>query len=325
MTKKKKSKQIIGVLPEKFEARLIELIPNTVTQLEIKKTFIRRPTTFRVNTLKSTLSKVKKELQTNGFKVSQPVWSSIAFQLDNLSKRDLMELDIYKNGEIYIQSFASQLPPVVLDVKPNHLVLDLTAAPGSKTSQLSAMMQNKSQIVANDCNKVRFFKLKHNLENLGVTNATLKLEDGSRLAGFTDYENYFDRILLDAPCSAEARFVIGEIKTFGFWSEPKVKAMAKKQRKLLFSAWRALKPGGILVYSTCTISPEENELMIDKFMQKHDNVKLVPIEIDGVKKLEISEQWRTKTINPEIIKKTFRIKPSLNTEGFYVAKLQKTQ
>lgn len=325
MTKKKKSygNKIQGVLPEKFEARLKELVPNPITLIEVKKGFQERPTTFRVNTLKATKKEILDVLNEAGFKTSSPAWSDIAFILLNKTKRDLMELSIYTEGKIYIQSFASQIPPLVLEPNSKDLVFDVTAAPGSKTSQMAAMMNNESKIIANDINKVRFFKLKHNLEHLGATNVELRLEDGSRLAGFPEYENYFTKILLDAPCSAEARFVIGNIKTFGFWSEPKIKSMADKQRKLIFSAFRSLKPGGILVYSTCTISPEENELLIAKFLSKHPNAALIPATLPGLEKLEIPTQFRQKSIPEEVIKNTLRIKPTSQIEGFFIAKIQK--
>jgi 16S rRNA (cytosine1407-C5)-methyltransferase len=101
--------------------------------------------------------------------------------------------------------------------------------------------------------------------------------------------------------------------------------MADKQRKLIFSAFRALKVGGTLVYSTCTISPEENELLIAKFLSKHPNAKLLPVSLPGVNKLEIPTNFRQKEIPIEIIKNTLRIKPSSTIEGFFVAKIQKTE
>lgn len=323
MAKKKKSNKIIGVLPEKFEIRLKELVPNPITLIQVTKGFQERPTTFRVNTLKSNTQEVLQILNQNGFKVQNQVWSNLAFVLLNKSKKELMELPIYTEGKIYIQSFASQIPPLILDPQPNESVFDVTAAPGSKTSQMAAMMQNTGELIANDINKVRFFKLKHNLEHLGVLNCTIKLEDGSRLAGFPENNEKFDKILLDAPCSAEARFVIGNIKTFGFWSEKKIKAMADKQRKLIFSAFRALKPNGVLVYSTCTISPEENELLIAKFLSKHPNAKLLPVSLPGVEKLEIPLEFRGKQIPEEVIKNSFRLKPTNQIEGFFIAKIQK--
>jgi 16S rRNA (cytosine1407-C5)-methyltransferase len=321
--KKKTNNKIEGVLPELFQERLKSMIPNPATRLQVEKTFSRRETTFRVNTIKSSLDEIKQVLSDNGFQYEQPEWSNLAFILKNKSKRELMDLEIYTNSKIYIQSFASQIPPLVLEPTKDDKVLDLTAAPGSKTSQIAAIMQNHGEFHANDTNKVRFFKLKHNLENLGVTNCKLHLMDGSRFCSNPEYENYFDKILLDAPCSAESRFVIGEIKTFGFWSEKKIKAMASKQRKLLFSAWRALKPGGVLVYSTCTLAPEENELQITKFLEKKTDAKLIPINLSGLKKLEIPLVWKTKQIPKDVITNTLRIKPDSSIEAFYIAKIEK--
>lgn len=324
MAKKKKFKnKIEGVLPELFEARLKLMVPNPATRILIEKTFARRNTTFRINTIKSNLKEVKEILNSNGFQFEQPEWSDIAFILKNKSKQELMKLPIYTEQKIYIQSFASQIPPLVLEPTAKDKVLDLTAAPGSKTSQIAAIMNNQGEFHANDTNKVRFFKLKHNIDQLGVTNCKLHLMDGSRFCSNPEYENYFDKILLDAPCSAESRFVVGDIKTFGFWSEKKIKAMADKQRKLLFSAWRALKPGGILVYSTCTLAPEENEIQVARFLEKKKDAALLPIAINGLKKLEIPTTFKNKEIPTEVIEKTLRMKPDSTIEAFYIAKFVK--
>lgn len=276
--------------------------------LQIEKTFAERPTSFRVNTLKSNNREMKKELDDAGIKVKSVPWYCDAFILQNKSKRELMELTMYTEGKIYIQSLASMVPPLALDPKPGEKVLDLTAAPGSKTSQIAAFMKNEGELVANDNNKPRFFKLKHNLEMLGAK-ATLRMEDGSRLCG--EFPNYFDKILLDAPCSAEARFVEGKPKTYGYWSERKIKEMAYKQRKLLFSSWYALKPGGTLVYSTCTFAPEENEKQIERLLKRFSDAETLPINLPGLKTLSTS------------VSNTIRLMPTNETEGFFVAKLHK--
>lgn len=322
MSKKKKTSKFEFVeLPPKFEQRFIELFPEPIDQIKIRKTFAKRPTTFRINTLKSSLDEVLPQLQQNGFKFDRVEWSADAFILRNRSKQDLMELSIYTDGKIYIQSLASQLPPVILEPQPEEKILDLTAAPGSKTSQMAAMMSNTGEIIANDMNKVRFFKLKHNLENLGVTNAKLRMENGVFLC--REYDAYFDRILLDAPCSAESRFVLGDPKTLGYWSEPKVKDMAYTQRKLMLSAWQSLKPGGTLVYSTCTISPEENELQITKFLEKVDNAKLIPIKLPGINNLKIPNEFRNKQIPADVLQNCLRVYPTADIESFFVAKILK--
>lgn len=311
-------------LPEKFLERLTTIVgPSVFTQ--IQKTFVERPTTFRVNSIKASRQTVRQQFEDAGYKIKEIPWYPDAFILQNKSKRELTETDAYKNGEIYIQSLASMVPPLALGPKPGESVLDLTAAPGSKTSQIAALLARQGTLVANDNNKVRFFKLKHNLELLGVVQddgfLKLRLEDGSKLC--SEYPDHFDRILLDAPCSAEARFIAGEPKTYGYWSERKIKEMAYKQRKLLFSAWYALKPGGTLVYSTCTFAPEENEVQVARLKERFgDAVEFLPAAVAGVKTLPPVKAWRGAAL-PAEIEQTVRLLPTNHSEGFFVAKLRK--
>jgi len=208
----------------------------------------------------------------------------------------------------------------VLDPQAGEKVLDLTAAPGSKTSEIAALMHQDGELIANDNNKIRFFKLKHNMDILGV-NAKLRMEHGGSLCH--EYPEYFDKILLDAPCSAEARFIADDPKTHGYWKEQKIKEMAYKQWGLLLAAWSALKPGGILVYSTCTFAPEENELQITKFLERVGNGELLNIDLSEIKRLPCVKLWKEKKVNPEVVKKAMRILPIKEIEGFFVAKLRK--
>lgn len=373
MAKNKKKRQQEKRLNtfQKFLERLTEMVGPSLFR-EMERTFVQRPTTFRVNTLKATKQEVRAELERLAFKTKNVIWYADAFILQNKTKRELTETELYTSGKIYIQSLASMAPPIILDPKPGEKILDLTAAPGSKTSQIAMMMERKGELVANDSNKVRFFKLKHNVEALGVAEVssdaefsdvqlppeegkrferiarieneedegyakkkkkkvknekkgewtfTLRLEHGAKLC--EEFPEYFDKILLDAPCSAEARFIDGEPKTTGYWKEQKVKEMAYKQRQLLFAAWQALKPGGILVYSTCTFSPEENEMQISKLIERYpDGVELIDTSITGLKRLPSLLTWREKAFSPHV-KKTFRIFPTTEIEGFFVAKLKK--
>lgn len=324
MGKRNKAKKT--TIPEKFIERL-ELIFGLSVASQIQKTFVERPTTFRINTIKSSKEIVLSNLREQGFQTEQISWYKDAFILKNKSKRELTELDIYKNGEIYIQSLASMLPPLVLEPEPGEKILDLTAAPGSKTSQIAGLMGKQGELIANDNNKIRFFKLKHNMEALGVADEKagwqfkLRMEHGAGLC--KEYIEYFDKILLDAPCSAEARFVQSDPKTWGYWHERKIKETAYKQRQLLFAAWQALKPGGILVYSTCTFAPEENEVQIARLLEAtKEGCKLLPIEIQGLKKAPLVKKWKEKELTKEL-SNSLRILPDTKIEGFFIAKLQK--
>ncbi|MBP9732196.1 MAG: RsmB/NOP family class I SAM-dependent RNA methyltransferase [Candidatus Magasanikbacteria bacterium] len=364
MKRKKKGKNGFRKdLPEKFIERA-SLIFGVSRFREIEKTFVGRPTTFRINSLKSNSAEVLPILSQNGFKVQKISWYPGAFVLLNKSKRELTDLSLYSEGKLYIQSLASMVPPVVLDPKPGERVLDLTAAPGSKTSQITAMMEKKGELVANDKNKVRFFKLKHNMELLGVTQAgelesqphsnpdptptpdptrasptlplqgreyslppkegwrfILRMEHGAQLS--REYENYFDKILLDAPCSAEARFDTTDPKSFGYWSERKIKEMAYTQRILLRAAWHMLKPGGVLVYSTCTFAPEENEVQLQKFIERIPDAELLPIALPQLQVAPIATSFKNIAISDSIRKNVFRILPNSQIEGFFVAKITK--
>src|SRR3990167_6188967 len=164
----KKKKKLGKGLPEHFLERLTDIVGSSLFS-EVKRTFVARPTTFRVNSLKTQKQEnTKTHLIEKGFKLKSVPWHKDAFVLENKSKRELTETDVYKDGKIYIQSLASMVPVLALDPQPGEKVLDLAAAPGSKTSQIAAFMQKQGQLIANDNNKVRFLKLKHNMKLLGA-------------------------------------------------------------------------------------------------------------------------------------------------------------
>ena len=329
-------------LPEKFLERCEEIFGHHYFD-KIKYTFIRRPVTFRVNTIKAKREEILEILQREGFKVKRVSWFGDAFILENKSQGELADLNMYKEGKIYLQSLASMAPPLVLGALPGEKVLDLTAAPGSKTSQIAAMMQKTGELFANEIDEIRFQKLEHNmrllgctpvipsevegsLQRVGMTNGEkwqfkLSNQDGSKFCA--EYPAYFDKILLDAPCGAEARIIADERRTFSFWDERKIKDICYRQRKLLFSAWSALKPGGILVYSTCTFAPEENEEQIQRLMEKFPGeVKVEKIDFKGIETAPVVTEWRGKKFDATI-KNVLRILPSKEMEGFFVTRLKK--
>lgn len=326
MAKKKKTKKLPKDLPEKFVERLKLIVGPSLFE-NVLKTFVDKSTTFRVNTLKTNRDEVKKTLVSDGFIIQQVPWYLDAFILQNKSKRELTDHPLYVEGKLYCQSLASMIPPIVLDPKAGEKVLDLTAAPGSKTSEIAALMGQKGELVANELNKVRFFRLKHNMEMLGVPDEmdewtfTLRMEDGSALC--LEYPEYFDKILVDAPCSGESRFIEGFPKTYGYWSEHKIKQVSYRQHKLLMAGFTALKPGGEMVYSTCTIAPEENEARISKLKERlGEKLEVMDIQVSGFKTLPSVLSWKGRDYHPDV-KKTLRILPTRDIEGFFVAKLRK--
>lgn len=313
----------MSTFPEKFTEFLEQLFKTPSEYQKVLKTFAKRPTTIRVNTLKSNVNSVLETLRSNGIKYQKSTFSDLAFIIDNQYRKKLTSLDIYESGDIYLQSLASQVPVLALDPKPGENILDLTAAPGSKTSQIAALMQRQGRLIANEQNKPRFFKLMHNMQNLGVLRSEkseddfikLYLQDGIRLPYML--KTKFDKILLDTPCSAESRFVAGDASTYRYWHIKKVKTLVNTQKRLLKSAFSALEIGGTLVYSTCTINPHENEFQIQKFLKKNPNAKLLKLNIPGLKYAAL--------FPTDIdVSKSQRIMMDNHIESFYLAKITKT-
>ncbi len=239
-----------------------------------------------------------------------------------MPQRTLMETELYKNGYLYVQSLSSMIPPLVLNPKPDEKVLDLTAAPGSKTTQIAALMHNTGEILANDKSHVRIYKLKANLELQGVTNTQVTQLPGEIL--WKKLPEFFDKTLVDVPCSMEGRFYTEDEKSYRDWSTNKVKLLQETQKFLLRSGIGCTKVGGTIVYSTCTLSVEENEEVINWILQKEKgNVVLEQIEINGLPTEKSIITWRDKKPFDPSIAKTMRILPSELMEGFFVAKLRK--
>ncbi len=256
----------VKVFPAGFLERLRKILPPGKFDSAANTFAEKVPTTFRVNPLKTSINIIKGKIESHGFRLEPVSWYSGAFILKQGTLRELQQTSEYKNGEIYVQSLSSMLPPLVLDPKHGEIVLDLAAAPGSKTTQMAAMTEGKGKIIACDNNRIRFYKLKANLEMQGAANVEAMLCYGESIR--KKFPNYFDKVLLDAPCSSEGRFQANEPASFGYWKLRKVYEMAKKQKKLIASAIQALKPGGTLVYSTCTFAPEENEAVLNWTVQK---------------------------------------------------------
>lgn len=309
-------------LPESFLARLKTIVPDSSYQDILEALSSPRPTTLRANTLKTTASELIQALATDGFELTSVPWWENAFVLASKTLRELTDHPLYNQGHFYVQSLSSMIPPLVLNPQPNEKILDLTAAPGSKTTQIAALMNNTGSIVANDNSRIRIHKLKANLSMQGVTNTVVLNQHGETL--WQHYPEYFDRVLADVPCSMEGRFCAIDPKSYEHWSTGKVKELAKRQKFLLRAALSAVKVGGTIVYSTCTLSPEENEGVIDWLLKKEkDTVELASISLPGLETTTALPSWNERIYDRSIIR-TVRIPPSPLMEGFFTAKLIKT-
>jgi len=224
----------------------------------------------------------------------------------------------YALGYLYFQEAASMIPPVVLKPQKGDKILDLCAAPGSKTTQMADMIENEGLIVANDVNRSRLRMLGSNVQRTSSYSVIVTRFDGRRLP--KSLRRKFDKVLVDAPCSAlgtSRRFPVNlEKRNMEFTLR-----ISKLQYELLRTAIFAAKPGGRVVYSTCTLTVEENEMVVDRILKEFDNVEVESIDVPGLK-YEPGITRRKGLELDERISRTARIYPRLNdTEGFYVASL----
>jgi NOL1/NOP2/sun family putative RNA methylase len=222
-------------------------------------------------------------------------------------------------GLYYIQEPSAMFVAQQLSPKPGDRVLDLCAAPGGKSTQLAEMMNQTGIIITNEINPKRAKALSENIERLGITNALVTNETPERLA--QKFQGYFDKILVDAPCSGEGMFRKDE-EAIQYWSQEHVLSCAKQQRLILDSAYEMLRQGGVIVYSTCTFSPEENEQTIEAFLNRHPDIEMETIpKPDGV--LDGRPDWSIQ--QDERLIHTARLWPhKLQGEGHFVAKMKKT-
>jgi NOL1/NOP2/sun family putative RNA methylase len=277
---------------------------------------------FRVNTIKTTASLVEKELTKLEFEIEKVSWYPDAYVLKNKSVRELTETAAYKKGFLYIQNLSSMIPALVLDPKPGDKILDIAAAPGSKTTQIAALMQNTGELTANDISFKRLFKLKENINRMGVTNTKVLNLSGESF--WKKLPEYFDKTLVDVPCSMEGRIRCDDPKTYTDWSANKIKKLSLLQKYLLRSAVSATKVGGTIVYATCTLAPEENEEVLEWVVEKTPLALTVEkIVIPNLPLQHGFTSWKNKTFKHT--SQCARILPTQTMEGFFIAKLRKTK
>ncbi|HCI44692.1 MAG TPA: RNA methyltransferase [Candidatus Omnitrophica bacterium] len=270
----------------------------------------------RVNTLKTTRSEIITRLKERDISFKEVPWSAEALILEGITREGLGRMDLINDGSLYRQSLSSMLPVLVLAPRPGERVLDMCAAPGSKTTQMAALMRDEGEIIAVEAIRGRFYKLKSVLAQCGATNVAVKLTDARRFRSPV----FFDRILVDAPCSSEGRFKMSDPDTYAYWSPRKIKEMVRKQRGLLLHASRLLKPGGTLVYATCTFAPEENEGVVDWLLRKTDGrLSLEPVDFVGIPGYPPLEGWLERKFDRRV-RDCFRILPGAEMEGFFIAR-----
>ncbi|MCR4922423.1 MAG: RsmF rRNA methyltransferase first C-terminal domain-containing protein [Lachnospiraceae bacterium] len=255
-------------LPKDFCERMRTLLPQEYEDfIESYKREVYR--SLRLNPLKT--DKAQFLMQERDFKLKEVEWEENGFYYDS---KDSPGKDPYHEaGVYYIQEASAMYPVNLLDVKEEDLkILDLCSAPGGKSSQIAGRMKGRGILFANEIVPQRAEILCENMERMGVENALILNEDPEHLKEM--FFDYFDRILIDAPCSGEGMFKKNE-SAIREWSTENVEMCAKRQDAILDAASAMLKPGGRLVYSTCTFSPMEDEECVDRFLSRHSDYKLL--------------------------------------------------
>lgn len=321
-------------MKEKLQQELIDRLSEIYTKDELKiiesgfNCEARNPS-FRINTLKATTKEILDALKEVNLEVKKVDFLKNWYILLNGQEKDLWDLDLYKQGKIYMQSISSQLPVDLLDIEDFNKILDITAAPGWKTSQASALLKNTWEVIANDNNQIRIDKLNFTLKKQWCKNVKVIKTDARLIAEKNPddeennwYINYFNHIIADLPCSAEWKINLHKEKSYWFWNLWVVKRNFKLQKQILNSIIPMLKVGWTLMYSTCTLAPEENEAVVHMLLSLYPELEIQDINID-YKYIKDWIKWFWKHVYRKDVIKSKRILPSEETEWFFIAKFKK--
>ncbi len=221
----------------------------------------------------------------------------------------------FKSGAFYIQNASSLVPPLVLDAQPGDDVLDVCAAPGGKSAHIAALTGNDCRLWLNDSSKPRLNRLRQVVDRFGVKVDTITEHAGQYVDKYID--RAFDRILLDAQCSGEGMIDLCQRSAMRFWSKARIRKFADLQKRMLVAAFKLLKQGGTLVYSTCTFAPEENEAVIDHLLRRRDDAEVVPVRLPIPEGRAALSSWEGERFSPQV-GRALRIMPEPHFEAFFV-------
>lgn len=265
----------------------------------------RPPINVKINTLKGTREAIVAALLKEGLIVKSDGALPNCLEISNTSAID--QLVSYKNGLFHVEDKASQLCCKALSPAPGHVVVDVCAAPGGKSFTIAELMKNKGQIFSHDLYEAKINLIKSGAARLGIDIINASVRDARQLP---DKVNFADRVLCDVPCSGLG--VVRRKPEIRYKEQSQIEELPALQFEILCASEKMLKPGGILVYSTCTLNPKENNEIADKFLKEHPNYEPVPIELEGIKRVH-NEPDNQLTLFPSVH----------GTDGFFIAKFRK--
>jgi NOL1/NOP2/sun family putative RNA methylase len=305
-----------GYLPYMIERYLI-LWGETETLQFLDACEMPVKTAIRINTLKASVEDVRSRLQEKDVKLERIPWLDEGFyaEFGEISPGSTFE---HMLGMYYVQGVPSMTTVKALDPQPDEIILDLAAAPGGKTTHISQLMHNSGMVIALEENRSRIRSLESNIMRCGVSNVMVLRGDAKKINELNVEPN---RILLDAPCSGEGLIAIDPTRKTSKTAAD-IRYCSTLQDDLLDVAVRKLSPGGVIVYSTCSIAPEENEYIVDNILQRHSNIQVENIQIDfGT---PAYTQPFGVQMNESLLKAR-RFLPHLHgTEGFFICKMVKS-
>lgn len=288
----------------------------------------------RVNTIKCSVEAFQAWAAQKEWSLTPVPWSPESFYVDRTVRDQALGRDLlHLLGHFYMQEAASMLPVALLDPQPGQVILDMSAAPGSKTTFIAARMQSRGVVVANDVQEKRLWTLKHACQRLGVTNAIIVKKVGQWYA--KHMTERFDSVLCDAPCTAQGT-VRKDSDALQYCSADNTQRMARLQRDLLEAAVHATRVGGRIVYSTCTLTPEENEMVVASILNKFST----QLRVVHPQDLQVGTNWHAAAIEDSLrVQRTLRVDhadllrddmpllrlwpQTYDTEGFFCAVLTK--
>ena len=302
--------------PEKFQERMQQMLGEEEYAEFLKSYDLPFHNGLRINTWKT---KPQELLQRMGVDLKQVPWNETGFYLEN--KKQFSKHPYYQGGLYYIQEASAMLPAKLVNAQPGEKILDMCAAPGGKSTAIGAALKGEGLLISNDISKSRAKALLRNLEGFGIINSIVVSEYPEKLSRY--FPEFFDKVLIDAPCSGEGMFHKEPSMTES-WLRMGPEEYHKLQLEILTYGAKMVRPGGKLIYSTCTFSPEEDEGSIAWFLREHPDFHLVEVDDDkdlcGCHCIDHGHpEWADG--NPELTK-TRRLWPHhLEGEGHFAAVL----
>src|ERR671931_2066821 len=280
-----------------------------------------RHASIRINRLtERPPAEILDDVRGRGFEVEPIPWCPDAYFFFG-AKHELGATDLFQHGYVYIQNASSLVPVLALDPRSRQAIFEISAAPGGKAAHIASIVGGDAELWLNDAIKSRLVRLREVVETHRVEPHRITAFPGQYVDKFV--ERRFDRILLDAQCTGEGRVDLRRPNALQFWSTKRINEYSRLQQRMLMASFKLLEPGGVLVYATCTIAPEENEAPVSHILETRPEARLEPIGVEVPEARPALREWRARRFHPSI-GDAVRVQPTEFMEPFFVARIRKS-